>query len=581
MPSLDLDALVGMQENPATLLRFEDATDDQVPRLNYSVPLPGALAGRYYLEADFGSLPWKKAASRDERITPNAVQFGDKAAGRAAAEPPSLDRLAVVAPALKSVGSPASRGLTRRGRGTLEAEPAKAADRAAAGPGALVQRDGSWVVEVAGLEIPFSQVLAEAKEGRKLTVYRSLGGAIRHRYDKEAPKGAAANPRFVIIEHYRLSSYFGDYGAGRTVSVFSLMPGEETKLYVRSWRRTEQKMKEASSVFDSFTQEAADDFEQTLESEATDQEGYEKSKEWNVKASASAHLGFGRVASADVSVEAGASGSTNSARQQMSKEVDKSTNHHSSKASSKRETQVSTEVEVTESQEFETITERTIKNTNLSRTLNIVARELNQEFTTYLALVDVTVAFVNDFSVFEEYAIHEIEDMLRKYLPKPPLQNKGPLGGKVWAYSRVLKGLLEQIDAVYDYQGTKQDFLETVPAKDGGPYRRVRRSHHPDQPNPFYKDDPVPVEGVVLSVTRNTVRTDALIIDSLLGQGVALDNYALGLQQEALRQQQLQNRKLEIALGLIDSLDEGRLEAYRSIFGSVDDALLEKVALKA
>ena len=64
MSELDLDALVGIQENKATLLRFEDATDDQVPRLNYSVPLPGSIQGRYYLETHFGALPWKPASCR-------------------------------------------------------------------------------------------------------------------------------------------------------------------------------------------------------------------------------------------------------------------------------------------------------------------------------------------------------------------------------------------------------------------------------------------------------------------------------------------------------------------------------------
>jgi hypothetical protein len=573
-----------MQENPSTLLRFEDATDEQVPRLNYSVPLPGALEGRYFLETQFGALPWRPAAFLAERVVPDVVAFGDQIAAGAAAEPPPLHRLALVSPALRSPSAQPERAASAAVAAGPTTRAGGAPSAPATGPtgltadGGLVQRGGNWQVEVAGLQVPFAQILAEAREGRKLIVYRSLGGAPRFGFVAEAPVGAPARPRFVIVEHYRLSSFFGDYGAGRTASVFSLMPGEETKLHVRSWRRTEQKMKEASSVFDSFTQEAADDFEQTLESEVTDQAGYEKSKEWNVKFNASSHFGFGKIASADVGIEVGGAGSTHSSREQMSKSVNKSTQHHSSKASGKRETTVSTDIEVSESQEFETITERVVKNTNLSRTLNVVARELNQEFTTYLALVDVTVAFANDRGVFDEFAIHELDDMLLKYLPPPP--EPGSIIFDTPPFNRVRNALLQQIRTVFDFQGTQHDLLETVQVPNGRPYLRVRRSHHPDQPNPFYEPGFVPVEGIVLSVSRNTLRTDALIIDSLLGHGVALDNYALGLQQEALRKQQLENRKVEVALGLIESLDEGRLEAYRSLFGAVDNALLQQVALQ-
>lgn len=588
---LDLKPLVGMQESPSTLVRFEDDTDKHAPRLSYSVPLPGSFEGRYYMQIGFANLPWKPAAFRDLRTTPSVKDLDVVVKGdlkSRSADTAQAQRLAltpgfrVAAPRTTEPQGAAKQQSKRKGRDDDNENDATALmSPGTAFHAEVVQRGGAWTLETGGLSVAWNEVAENAKAGRALVLYRSLGGSIRHTYKQEAKGKPDARPRFVIIEHYRMSSFFGDYGAGKTLSVFSLMPGEETRLYIRNWRRSEEKKKEASSVFDSFTQEAADDFTDTMESENTDRESLEKAKSWHVKASASCNFGIG-VVGGSASVEGGAEGSSKSARESMSKSVAKATTHHASKASSKRDISVTTELEATEAQEFEAITERTVKNINLSRTLNIVTRELNQEFTTYLALVDVTIAFVNDLNVFDEYRIHEIDRMLRRYLPPPPADPGKVVVNKKTpesAYTRVRRELLRQIRTVYDYQGVAQEFLEEAPGiepKDPK-YLRVRRAN-PGEPNPFHGDS-VPVEGVVMNVTRQTVRTDAVIIDSLLGHGVALDNYALGTQQETMLQKQLENRKIELALKLIESGDEKGLEGYRSIFGSVDNDLLKQVAL--
>ncbi|PLY15913.1 MAG: hypothetical protein C0631_04990 [Sedimenticola sp.] len=100
---------------------------------------------------------------------------------------------------------------------------------------------------------------------------------------------------------------------------------------------------------------------------------------------------------------------------------------------------------------------------------------------------------------------------------------------------------MDQIRNVHDYQDKSHSFLEKTTDIDNKSYWRVRRPS-PDGVNPFHPE--LPVEGIVIDATKHTVRTDAVIIDALLGHGVALDNYALGQQQEALRQKQLENRKL-------------------------------------
>lgn len=600
---LNLSSLVNREESESSLVRFDDTTDASAPRLNYAVPLPGAYQGRFYIETDFGDLDWLPAASRfgtptkGGGVDPRAVLDLDIAAleqsdddgtddvinwleGIAiAVEPPLADRRT------NTLAAPGDRTETPRGtefgvtpdRSDQLGDPDVAAQPAQI----LVRKQGRIFARYSDdYEVPWDEIRQKAMESQSLVVYQGFGGATRHTYAPFAIDNMDANPRFVVIEHYRLSTHFGDYGAGRTVNTFSLIPGEETKLYLRSWRRTEERRKEASSIFDSYTEEAASDFEESMEDETTDKTGSSKTREWHVNGKSHVNFGFGKT-NGGVSVEAGGGGGSQEARESVAKSVSKAASHHSSKASSKRETNVSTELESTEASEFERIVERTIKNTNLSRTLNVVTRELNQEFSTYFSLVDVTVAFANDRHVFDEVRLHELDDLLRRYLPPPP-SNPGeaavvPGGNTISDYSRVKIGLIDQMQRVFDYQGNEKQFIEEVEGLGGRRYYRVVRASDPDDPNPHYPAGAVPVEGVVMDVSTHTVRTDSVIIDCLLGHGVALDNYALGLQQEALRKEQLENRKTELALSLIESGELDRLEAFRSLFGSVDNTLLRDI----
>ena len=94
--------------------------------------------------------------------------------------------------------------------------------------------------------------------------------------------------RLILVESYRLSSYLGNYGAGKTIKTFSLLPGEKTKISVTSYSKTEQDAKSASSILDSFTQESADDFETSMANEQSDKKGYDESFNYKVGGEAEA-----------------------------------------------------------------------------------------------------------------------------------------------------------------------------------------------------------------------------------------------------------------------------------------------------
>jgi hypothetical protein len=195
----------------------------------------------------------------------------------------------------------------------------------------------------------------------------------------ETPRKLLYRPRLFLIETYRLSSFLGQYGAGRTIKTFSLLPGEKTKVSIKTYSKTEQEAKQASSILDSVTNESTKDFETTLAREQSNKQGYQESFSYEINAKAEASWGFG---SAEIS--GGVKGGTNASREEFAKNVSNTTQKHTSKASAKRDVQINTSYERKEQTGEETSIEREIENINVSRTLNFVFRQMNQEYITLL-----------------------------------------------------------------------------------------------------------------------------------------------------------------------------------------------------
>ncbi|MEV5025414.1 Ig-like domain-containing protein [Paenibacillus sp. LPE1-1-1.1] len=194
--------------------------------------------------------------------------------------------------------------------------------------------------------------------------------------------------RLIIVEQYQLSSYLGNYGAGRTLKTFSLLPGEKSKISVRSYTQSETTSKSASSVVDSFTDESAIDLEKSMANEQSNRKGYEESFKYKVSAEAKASWGFGSA-----SINGEVSGGTNGAREEFAKNMSNAVQKHVAKASSNRDMQVNTSYETKTSSSEETAIVREIENINVGRTLNFVFRQMNQEFITLLHLTDIRIGF--------------------------------------------------------------------------------------------------------------------------------------------------------------------------------------------
>jgi hypothetical protein len=365
-----------------------------------------------------------------------------------------------------------------------------------------------------------------------------------------------------LVEEYRLSSFLGDYGAGRTIRTLSLLPGEKLKISIKSYTRSSEERREASSVLDSFNSTSAEEFQRATQSEQTTKDNYEESFKYNVQGHAEATWGWGKA-----SVDAGVSGGSNAAREEIAKNIANATRKSASTASAKRDVTISTSRDVKTESGVETTFDQEVENINVGRTLNFVFRQMNQEYITILHLVDVRIGVVQVFDKARtQLSYHEIT------LPQ--------LGGLLdllvaKEYRRDLAAVIEhQLMHVLNYAGHEKSLAQKCKMSDGSEYLRFHRQTSTWREDPSNANDPgKEVFGVILNGAKHVLRTDGVVCDAILGQGDALDAYSRGLQDEAVeartianRQAELEAQKLELALQLVRGKDAPGAELFARVF---------------
>lgn len=402
-----------------------------------------------------------------------------------------------------------------------------------------------------------------------------------------APDVVTHANRLMLVESYRLSSFLGNYGAGRTIKTFSLLPGEKTTISVKTYTKSETSAQDTRSILDSFTQESADDFEKSVALEHADKQSNTDTINYNV--SGEAGVNWGKVVSA--SIKAGVSGGTNAAREEAAKNVVNAMTKHAAKASAKRDMQVNTSYEVKEESGVETSLQRTIENINVSRTLNFVFRQMNQEFISILHLVDVRVGFYRAATVTPPGST---TPELRYEYRETTLPQLGQLlsdmvvAGKV---TEVRNMIIEQLSTIFDYKDRLHSFVEEQPFKDrdgkivpNSQYLRVKKGY-----TSSYIDDAtgteIKVPGIIVAADKNTLRTEAMIVEAMLGQGDGLDGYSHGLQDEAVRARQMSNvttgleqERTRLALRIIQDKDADAAKLFDQLFPHPATQLIPIVA---
>jgi prepilin-type processing-associated H-X9-DG protein len=223
-------------------------------------------------------------------------------------------------------------------------------------------------------------------------------------------------PKLALVETYQISASLGDYGLGRTLQTYSLLPGERTTITVETWRTFEAAREDASSIFDSSDTAAQTRFTSAVVSEtgtaSQDQGGWALSLGLQAKASAPIEMVAG-----EASFTAGFTANHQEARQQFANNVSQSASEHASQVNAARQHSVQAKTVSKQAGGSSDTTVREIANTNLRRVLNFVFRELNQAYTVTTSLRNVRVAFYNgNVDSAQIVSLAELSSLLRKYI---------------------------------------------------------------------------------------------------------------------------------------------------------------------
>jgi hypothetical protein len=408
----------------------------------------------------------------------------------------------------------------------------------------------------------------------------------------------AIYPKILFFEKLQISSFLGNYGAGRVIKTFSLFPGEKTKISVKTYQKTVQKEETTvnfgSSILDSVTEEAAVDFENSIQSESSNKYTESEADILNSQKNYNKKEGSGNAKVLWGLVEAGGAGGsessnevsgewgTRSARESFAHTVSNALFKHSARASSKRDVEINTSEEQSISTSSETSAERTIErqleNVNVSRTLNLVFRQMVQEYISVLHLTDIKIGLYDESpGPYPQYAIHELDKFMDAYFTDDP-----------GIRAAVLEGIIRELFFIFDYRDEARQFLEqvnlTFPTAtiagldihlpEGLSYLRVNKS----LTTRLAGHEFIEVPGVVLQENVITMRTEGVVVDGFLGSGGdpeagLLDTYSAGLQTEAIREKTLNNAmrqeeisKIELGREVVTNGDEAQARRFRRVF---------------
>ncbi|GGT65424.1 hypothetical protein [Actinomadura citrea] len=376
---------------------------------------------------------------------------------------------------------------------------------------------------------------------------------------KFLPQPVRPVARLAVIEYYRVCSYLGDYGAGRTLSTTSLFPGESTTITLATYRDEETTATESSNVLDSFTESAADEMESLVEEQIGTTLGSATSSTQSSTTGGGVNFGVGIDLFGLVELGFGAehSGSQSDATTvAMTSEINtQAINHalssHVETSSSSRQVEVNTTTSATVGTGESTTTVRQIANINHSRVLNIVFRQLLQAYDTVTYLHDVKVLFSNGYpESVRLIELGQLDDVLPQLVSAEHV-------------AAVRKRILQPYCAVFNYEGRAVRFLEKVEREapcdlTGKTERIVYIRRRPD-----LRDEvgSISVPGVIKNVERYVLPTPAVIAEALLGGGEALDCYNQELQSTTIDAAELQNRKLTQAIGIVGEIEDPQAQA--------------------
>jgi hypothetical protein len=403
---------------------------------------------------------------------------------------------------------------------------------------------------IAGLRA--SEIIKQITKGRRPMLNLNFAGISKIKF---VARPVSPRPRIAIALHYKTLLFPLNYGMGKIVKTFSLLPGEVTTFNLRSYRHNEETKTRSETIFDSCSQSFAQAFENQVQTQ-------------NMNASQNA---FGADFAVSTGIEVGGGiagiigvggGSTinfgtnvDTASQNQYNSLQSVINTTTSEANFNRDLTVNTDVSSFTMSGTEETTTREIRNENRSRTLNFVFRQLMQEYMAVTYLDDVSIHYSNGYpESYRTARLDNINDLLTAVLQDaaaPPCDD---------IINKVREEICFQLCNIFDYLGEKKSFIvceeQTLTDCCGG-REPVTKKIIRKNPAIEYTIEGRKINGIVIGVNKYVVKTDGVIVDALLGGGEALDCYNHSMQNIAIMGGQMDIQasiqRLEIAQKIIDS----------------------------
>ncbi len=383
-------------------------------------------------------------------------------------------------------------------------------------------------------------------------------------------------PRIFLEEHYRLTSFPFRLGAGRVVRAFSLLPGEEAALTVRS---------DIGQGEECILESAAPGVRQSFDAllAATIGEGEVRWPPTSAadEASIGAVPAEERIAAIDAT------------RLDFAERVLNALASHASDASASRRIGIELGPRIASEGEPDT-RQRSIRNPNEGRVLHFIFKELCQDYLSVVSLVDVRVGCGYPGEPPSIVPLHRIDELLARYaLPHARAAVKrtivSDILGAVTAYDGAYRhDFVERIDLEASEESEATRHVET-PTGDGHDVRRrmddelslgywrvrglmseyvertdseesaigdakvripsliltesgqARSTTKEDGSGVVTRSTGIRAPGVILAAERTVLRTGDALVEPLLGINPALDAEARRLRAEEAREKALLN----------------------------------------
>lgn len=407
--------------------------------------------------------------------------------------------------------------------------------------------------------------------GRRLDLVRRKRGRFAYRFIPAPLEAPAA--RLMLVETYRLSAFLGDVGQGQVVRTFSLMPGENASFSVSTFKETTTTAQSASSIFDSYNQSAQDSFERALGTDNSTETSEAAELDFYADADVKERWGTGN---ADVS--AGLSGSGSISHSNFYQQTTNAVRSHAAEASSARNVEVDTSYTVQTAENRQTSLTREVRNINNGRTLDLIFRQLGQEYLTLLHLVDLRVGYYDPTpGSFRAVALSELDGLLDAVLVDDAalkLTYKQTIINQAYAVAsqREVNGSSSFI--VCRDRSTGALIPEpNLAAITAGQAFAVDANCVTDYYYPQRSDVVLKVAGIVMAHTEAVMRTDNVVAEAWVGASVALDPFSQGLQIQQLQRGKTENdfraaeaAKLDQANAIVAAGDQAKAAVYAQVF---------------